>query len=181
MEKQLELMIMLELSSLNYASFCNVYFNIYFMKNIKNYKKYNEAISIGGKKKEELDLEYVTNCLIDLIEIDNSKVYYKYQYKKYDRWLESDFLLHSEIEKYFRSENGDYEKEIIGIKIEKYIESIPDSNSEISNWCDELKSLVNTIIGASDNIKDEYPNYYIEDYNMEYLSKLKLGIEVISN
>ncbi len=153
------------------------------MKNIKNYKKYNEAISIGGKKKEELDLEYVTNCLIDLIEIDNSKVYYKYQYKKYAAlkhgWFESDFLLHSEIEKYFS--DLICEKEIIGIKIEKYIESIPDSNSEISNWCDELKSLVNTIIGASDNIKDEYPNYYIEDYNMEYLSKLKLGIEVISN
>lgn len=146
---------------------------------MKHIKKYNEAISIGGKKKEELDLEYVTNCLIDLIEIDNSKVYYKYQYKKYDRWLESDFLLHSEIEKYFS--DLIYEKEIIGIKIEKYIESIPDSNSEISDWCDRLKIMVNTIIGASNNIKDEYPNYYIEDYNMEYLSKLKLGIEVTSN
>ena len=66
---------------------------------------------MGCKKKEELDLEYVTNCLIDLIEIDNSKVYYKYQYKKYDRWLESDFLLHSEIEKYFS--DLIYEKEII--------------------------------------------------------------------
>ncbi len=150
---------------------------------MKHIKKYNEAISIGGKKKEELDLEYVKNCLIDLIENDNSKVYYKYQYKKYDRWLESDFLLNSEIEEYFRSENGDliYQKEIIGIKVTTYIEDMPDSNSEISDWCDRLKIMANTIIGASNNIKDEYPNYYIEDYNSDYGNKLGFFIEVVSN
>ena len=58
---------------------------------------------------------------------------------------------------------------------------MPDSNSEISDWCDRLKIMANTIIGASDNIKDEYPNYWIEDYNSDYGNKLEFFIEVISN
>ncbi len=137
-----------------------------------------EAFSVGGSKKEEIDLEYVRQCLIDLIE-SGSKVYYKYQYKKNDRWNESDFLSMKEIEQYF---NDDliYQKEIIGIKVTTYIEDMPDSNSEISDWCDKVKNIADIVVTSCDKIRDEYPDYYTEDYNMKYVEKLKFVIEVIS-
>ena len=138
-----------------------------------------EAFSVGGSKKEEIDLEYVRQCLIDLIE-SGSGVYYKYQYEKNGRWNESDFLSMKEIEQYF---NDDliYQKEIIGIKVETYIyEMIPDSNREISDWCDKVKNIADIVVTSCDKIRDEYPDYYIEDYNMEYLNKLKFVIEVTS-
>jgi hypothetical protein len=137
-----------------------------------------EAFSVGGSKKEEIDLEYVRLCLIDLIE-SGSKVYYKYQYKKNDRWNESDFLSMKEIEQYF---NDDliYQKEIIGIKVTTYIEDMPDSNSEISDWCDKVKNIADIVVTSCDKIRDEYPDYYTEDYNMKYVEKLKFVIEVTS-
>lgn len=137
-----------------------------------------EAFSVGGSKKEEIDLEYVRLCLIELIE-SGSKVYYKYQYKKNDRWNESDFLSMNEIEQYF---NDDliYQKEIIGIKVTTYIKDMPDSNSEISDWCDKVKNIADIVVTSCDKIKDEYPDYYTEDYNMKYVEKLKFVIEVIS-
>jgi hypothetical protein len=108
-----------------------------------------------------------------------SKVYYKYQYKKNDRWNESDFLSMKEIEQYF---NDDliYQKEIIGIKVTTYIEDMPDSNSEISDWCDKVKNIADIVVTSCDKIRDEYPDYYTEDYNMKYVEKLKFVIEVIS-
>jgi hypothetical protein len=137
-----------------------------------------EAFSVGGSKREEIDLEYVRLCLIDLIE-SGSKVYYKYQYKKNDRWFESDFLSMKEIEQYF---NDDliYQKEIIGIKVTTYIEDMPDSNSEISDWCDKVKNIADIVVTSCDKIRDEYPDYYTEDYNMKYVEKLKFVIEVTS-
>lgn len=144
---------------------------------MKHIKKYNEATTYSGTKNEELDLEYVKNCLVDLLDNAETKVFIKYQIKIFN--LSSDTNLWTSRD--WVDENLDFvepnltsnfkftgEKEIIGIKIETKVDGlIPSDLLEIPDWCDEVKRMSNSIIGGEKNIKEEYPNYYIDTYNEE--------------
>jgi hypothetical protein len=157
---------------------------------MKYIKKYNESLTVGGDKNEELDLEYVKNCLVDLLDNPDTKIYYKYQYKiisplKKTIWISKNWT--DDKDWIPQSNKFDDEKQVIGIKIVSKVDGlIPESVSDIPDWCDRVKRMSNSILGGERNIKEEYPDYYISThyeengYNDEPANCLIFKIEVLT-
>lgn len=132
---------------------------------MKYIKKYNEALTIGGSKKEELDLEYIKNCLAYILDKDETEIEYKHQFligSPFDRSKRWSERYYQKDINWVPEDRYSGEKVLTGILLKTHIETSPDKVNEIPEWCDRVKSLTNTIIGSMKNIKEEYPNYYIE-------------------
>ena len=147
---------------------------------MKYIKKYNESSS--GPEKEELDLEYVKNCLIYFFDEndknDNTEVHFKWELHVKDPLNLTFGVPNSKyiIGNWVSGEDSSHahnliDKRLIGIQISHKIKNIPnglsiknDNFKELSDWSDDFKRLSNTIVGSVNNIKEEYPNYIIDCY-----------------